>query len=189
MNSQLRKSEAKERLVKLRSEIDRIRYHYHVLDELVVPEGVKDSLQKELEELEAEYPELITPDSPSQRVAGAPIEGFAKVTHSEPMLSMVDVFSFEELQEWEERLQKHDPKYEVRSTKYGPTSDLRPLTSEPYFAELKLDGLSATLKYENGVLTQGATRGDGRVGEDVTHGVRTIESIPLTLVARVEACL
>ncbi len=160
------KKEAKIRLEKLRAEIDRIRYHYHVLDESIVPDGVKDSLQRELAAIEAEYPELITPDSPSQRVAGEPVEGLEKVRHSEPMLSMNDVFNQDELAAWAERLGKQG-------------ADLA--TSEAYFAELKVDGLSIALIYEDGRLVRGATRGDGTVGEDVTHSVRTIEAIPLEL--------
>lgn len=172
------KEAVKQRLAMLRAEIDRIRYHYHVLNESIVPEGVKDSLQKELEELEGQYPDLVTSDSPSQRVAGEPIAGFKKVAHSEPMLSMTDVFSFEELKEWQERIDKLG---------LGETSNAANSIHQPFFAELKLDGLSATLKYEEGQLVQAATRGDGRVGEDVTHGARTIESIPLRLVARPES--
>ncbi len=176
MTKPITRSEAAARLKKLRVEIDRIRYHYHVLSESIVPDSVKDSLQHELERLEQQYPDLITPDSPSQRVAGAPAQGFAKVTHSEPMLSMVDVFSLRELEEWESRIEKLVPSFALRS-----------LSSDRYFAELKLDGLSTSLRYEDGVLIQAATRGDGRVGEDVTLGARTIESIPLRLVARPEA--
>lgn len=181
MKQLISKSAAKRRLAKLRAEIDRIRYHYHVLDESIVPDSVKDSLQHELEELETQHPDLITSDSPSQRVAGAPAKGFTKVTHSEPMLSMVDVFSREELTSWEERIEKVAPS--TRSQK----SEVRSATDEPYFAELKLDGLSAALKYEDELLVQAATRGDGRVGEDVTLGARTIESIPIRLTVRSEA--
>lgn len=189
MSTPLTKLQTKERLEKLRAEIDRIRYHYHVLDESIVADSVKDSLQHELELLEQQYPDLITPDSPSQRVAGAPAKGFAKVAHSEPMLSMVDVFSVEELQSWEDRTEKVAPIGKglgVRGEEESPhASRLTP--HETYFAELKLDGLSTSLRYEDGVLVQAATRGDGRVGEDVTLGARTIESIPLRLTVRAEA--
>ncbi|MBI4032135.1 NAD-dependent DNA ligase LigA [Candidatus Berkelbacteria bacterium] len=169
------KSEAAKRLGKLRAEIDRIRYHYHVLNESIVPDSVKDSLQHELAELEAEFPELVTPDSPSQRVAGEPAKGLSKVSHTEPMLSMNDIFDRDELVEWEERLEKLIPSKQIT------------VNSERYFAELKVDGLSVALRYNNGRLQLAATRGDGLVGEDVTHTVRTIEAIPLTLSARPEA--
>lgn len=166
------KADAKARLQKLRAEIDRIRYHYHVLDESVVSDTVKDSLQHELAELEAQYPDLITPDSPSQRVAGAPASSLVKVTHSEPMLSMNDVFSEQELGEWEARLGK-----------LGVVQ-----ADEPYFAELKVDGLSVSIRYgSDGQLLQAATRGDGLIGEDVTHTVRTIDAVPLALTLQDEA--
>ena len=161
------KSEAKKRLEKLRAEIDRIRYHYHVLDESIVSDGVKDSLQKELQDLEEKYPDLVTPDSPSQRVGGQPAEGLKKVTHSEPMHSMTDVFSKHELAKWEERISKVVPQAAGNR--------------EQYFAELKMDGLSISLKYEDGFLKQASTRGDGRIGEDVTHSVKTIQTVPLRL--------
>ncbi len=167
------KAEVKARLAKLRAEIDRIRYHYHVLDESIVPDSVKDSLQHELAELEAQYPDLVTPDSPSQRVAGAPASELVKVTHSEPMLSMNDVFSPDELAEWEARLGKS-----------GISAD----EPERYFAELKVDGLSVTIRYgADGRLVQAATRGDGQIGEDVTHTVRTIEAVPLRVEVQAEA--
>ncbi|MBI2589502.1 NAD-dependent DNA ligase LigA [Candidatus Berkelbacteria bacterium] len=172
--TRISRQDAERRLAKLRAEIDRIRYHYHVLNESIVPDSVKDSLQHELQELEEQFPELVIPDSPSQRVAGAPVAGLAKVTHAEPMLSMNDVFSIEELQAWEKRLEKtvHSSQFTVH---------------EPYFAELKVDGLSITLNYRRGQLVQGATRGDGWVGEDVTHNIRTIEAIPLQLAVSAEA--
>jgi DNA ligase (NAD+) len=173
MTHQASKTQAKERLVKLRAEIDRIRYHYHVLDESIVSDAVKDSLQHELFEVETQYPDLITPDSPSQRVAGQPASELKKVTHSEPMLSMNDVFSPEELADWEARLGK-----------LGVESG----EAERYFAELKVDGLSVTINYDKqGQLVQAATRGDGSIGEDVTHTVRTIEAIPLRITVQKEA--
>src|SRR3972149_8472997 len=158
------KQQAKERIEKLRAEIDKIRYHYHVLDELIVPEGVKDSLQHELQELEEQYPELIPPDSPTQRVGGKPLEKFAKVEHKIPMLSLNDAFDLEELKKWEERVSKFVP---------GEKLD--------YFAELKVDGFAISLVYEKGIFVEGSTRGDGFTGENVTANLRTIESIPLKL--------
>jgi len=160
------KTEATTRLKKLRAEIDRIRYHYHVLNESIVSDSVKDSLQHELQLIETEFPDLITANSPSQRVAGVPAKELVKVLHTEPMLSMNDVFAPEELKDWETRINKVVPPV---------------VADEPYFAELKLDGLSTTLIYDHGQLVLGATRGDGYAGEDVTHNVRTIEAIPLLL--------
>jgi DNA ligase (NAD+) len=155
--------QAKIKIDKLKKEIDNIRYHYHVLDELIVPEGVKDSLQHELELLEQEFPQLITPDSPTQRVAGEPLSRFIKVEHKEPMISLSDSFSKEELEKWETRNKK--------------------LVNKPYsyFAELKIDGFAVSLIYENGIFVKGATRGNGKTGEDITQNLKTLESIPLKL--------
>lgn len=163
----MNKSEAKNRIAKLRKEIDRIRYHYHVLDESIVSDAVKDSLQKELQDLEDKYPDLITSDSPTQRVAGKPSKKFPKVYHSERLLSLVDAFSSDDLYAWRNRVAK-----KVAEAPFG---------EEPYFAEVKVDGLSLSLKYDKGFLSEGATRGDGEIGEDVTPNVRTIEAIPLKL--------
>ncbi|MCR4278598.1 MAG: NAD-dependent DNA ligase LigA [bacterium] len=157
-------SEARERVEKLRKEIDRYRYQYHVLNSLEISESALDGLKHELYKLEEQYPSLMTPDSPTQRVAGEPAKGFKKITHSERMLSLEDVFSEEEAEEWVERVTK-----------------LRPRAEFEYYAEVKMDGLALSLVYENKELIYGVTRGDGRVGEDVTHNVKTIESIPLTL--------
>lgn len=159
------KSQAKERIEKLRKEIDHHRYLYHVLDRPEISDAALDSLKHELTTLEAQYPDLITPDSPTQRIGGEPLKAFQKVIHRLRMYSLNDVFSHEELQEWETRVQKL----------LGRTS------SPEYFAELKMDGLATSLTYEDGMLVLGATRGDGQVGEDVTNNVKTIESIPLRL--------
>ena len=159
-----RKSVA-ERIKKLRDEINHHRYLYHVLDKQEISEAALDSLKHELAKLEEQYPELITPDSPTQRVAGIPLEEFRKVRHSVPMLSLNDAFDQEEMKEWEKRLMR-----------------LRPdIKQFDYYAELKMDGLAVSLLYENGVLARGATRGDGITGEDVTQNIRTIEAIPLKL--------
>lgn len=163
------RQEAKERIEKLRREIDKIRYSYHVLDKPIVSDAVKDSLQHELFELEQQFPDLVTPDSPSQRVAGKPSEKFAKVAHATPMLSLNDAFGVEELRAWEERLEKLLTAYSLQRTALD------------YFAELKMDGLAISLVYENGILKTGATRGDGVTGEDVTTNLKTIEAIPLRL--------
>jgi len=159
----MNKEEAKQRIEKLRELIEHYRYSYHVLDKSLVSDEVNDSLKHELQELENQFPELITPDSPTQRVGGKPLDKFQKVTHQYPMLSLTDAFSFDELGDWEARNKK------IANEKFD------------YFAELKIDGLAVSLVYENGVFNRGATRGDGRVGEDVTQNLKTIESIPLKL--------
>lgn len=155
---------AKERVLKLRDLINDYRYHYHVLDESTMSEAAADSLKHELSRLEAEHPELITPDSPTQRVAGAPLPGFTQVRHSQRMLSLNDVFNEEEVAAWIKRTQKL---VEDRTLEF--------------FADLKMDGLACALVYRDGVFTQAVTRGDGQVGEDVTANVLTIESVPLNL--------
>ncbi len=158
------KIEAKKRVEKLRELIDKYRYEYHVLDKPSVSDAVNDSLKHELFQLEQEFPDLITPDSPTQRVGGQPLDKFKKVPHVYPMLSMEDVFSFDELQDWENRILK------IREDK-----------AVDYYAMLKIDGLAISLVYEDGQLKTAATRGDGKVGEDVTHNIRTIDSVPLVL--------
>lgn len=158
------KETAKKRIIKLREEIEKHRYNYHVLDQETLPEAVLDGLKNELFRLENEYPELVTPDSPTQRVAGKALDKFEKVRHTQPMISLFDAFSWEDIADWQERARKilgYDP--------------------EPYYCELKLDGLALSIRYEAGKLVQAATRGDGQVGEDVTANVRTIESVPLAL--------
>jgi DNA ligase (NAD+) len=156
--------QAKQRIEALKREINTYRYQMHVTGDLQISEEALDSLKHELAQLESQYPDLITPDSPTQRVAGRALDAFTKVTHTYPMLSISDVFSYAELQEWEQRLRRLIPD--------------EPMT---YFAEMKIDGLAITLRYENGLFVQGATRGDGRIGEDVTINLRTIESLPLRL--------
>ncbi|MFZ2803728.1 MAG: NAD-dependent DNA ligase LigA [Patescibacteria group bacterium] len=158
------KAEAETRIKKLRVEINKYRYQYHVLNSLEIPEAALDGLKHELYELEQQYPGLITRDSPTQRVAGEAMPGFKKVTHQAPMLSIEDAFSREEVDEWLTRMKK-----------------LRPQAHVDFYAELKMDGLAVSLVYEDGKLIQGSTRGDGRVGEEVTHNLRTIEAIPLEL--------
>ncbi len=157
-------TEARSRAEKLRKEISRHRYLYHVLDRQEISDEALDSLKHELARLEEAFPELITPDSPTQRVAGRPLPGFKKVRHETPMLSLSDVFSEAELRSWEERIAK--------------LAGSRPID---YFAELKVDGFAVSLIYKNGGLTTGSTRGDGVTGEDVTENLKTVESIPLRL--------
>lgn len=162
MNSDLQ--EAVQRIAKLRELINDYRYHYHVLDESTMSEAAADSLKHELSQLEERFPELITPDSPTQRVAGAAIEGFTKVTHKIPMISLQDVFSRDEVEAWVKRTEK-----------------LMPGAKIEYFSDVKMDGLACSLIYENGLLVQAVTRGDSRIGEDVTQNVRTIDNVPLRL--------
>ncbi|MDO8261448.1 MAG: NAD-dependent DNA ligase LigA, partial [Candidatus Magasanikbacteria bacterium] len=163
------KFQAENRIIKLRDEINHHRYLYHVLDKLEISDAALDSLKNELFKLEQEYPELITPDSPTQRIGGMPVEKFQKVVHDTPMMSLFDAFSEQDMRDWEGRMCK------IKNLEYE------------YFCELKLDGLAMSLRYENGGFAQGATRGDGKVGEDVTLNLKTIESIPLQLRIPTEA--
>jgi DNA ligase (NAD+) len=156
--------EAAARVAKLRELIDDYRYHYHVLDESTMSESAADSLKHELTQLEEAYPELITPDSPTQRVAGKPLAGFTQLRHTTRMLSLNDVFSREELEAWLARIRKLAPSWEPE-----------------LFADVKMDGLACALWYQDGVLQQAVTRGDGFVGEDVTVNVRTMDSVPTQL--------
>ncbi len=157
-------NQAKIRAKKLKSEINDLRYRYHVLDDPAVTDEVYDSLTAELKEIEAKYSELLTPDSPTQRVGGRPLDKFRKVRHRSGMLSLNDAFDFAELKEWEERLRRLEP-------------DL----TWKYFCEVKFDGLAISLVYEGGILKTAATRGDGIIGEDVTQNIKTIRAVPLRL--------
>ena len=156
-------NDVRERVDKLRALINDYRYHYHVLDESIMSEAAADSLKHELAQLEEKYPELITPDSPTQRVAGQALDKFQKVTHSERMISLADVFSEAEVRDWLDRIAK-----------------LGAINPE-LFVDIKMDGLAMSLIYEDGLLKQAVTRGDGKVGEDVTMNVRTIENVPLSI--------
>ncbi|HZZ99521.1 MAG TPA: NAD-dependent DNA ligase LigA, partial [Candidatus Paceibacterota bacterium] len=154
---------------KLRKLIEHHNYQYHVLDEPEISDEAFNALNRELLDLEKEFPDLVTPDSPTQRVGGQPLKAFEKVEHmangqAVPMLSLNDSFSSEDLNAWLERLEKnlgHEPK--------------------EFYADLKMDGLAIELVYLNGVLDHASTRGDGRIGEDVTQNIRTIQAIPLRL--------
>ncbi|MBQ9017585.1 NAD-dependent DNA ligase LigA [Candidatus Saccharibacteria bacterium] len=161
----MNKEAANARILKLRELIDNYRYHYHVLDESIMSEAAADSLKHELAMLEAEYPELVTPDSPTQRVAGRALDKFTKVAHEKRMISLMDVFSREEVNEWIQRNEKLVPGGVIYE----------------FFTDIKMDGLACSLKYRDGVFYQAVTRGDGLVGEDVTQNVRTIENIPMNL--------
>ena len=157
-------ADAKKRIEQLRAEIRRHDYLYYVLNQPEITDQQYDKLFAELKALEEKHPELITPDSPTQRVSERPIEGFAQVRHAVPMLSMDNTYNAEELRAFDERVAKG-----LESKDYD------------YVVELKIDGLAVSLRYEKGVLVLGATRGDGSKGDDVTHNIRTIKAIPLRL--------
>ena len=159
------KAAAKARIEKLKELINEYRYHYHVLDESIMSEAAADSLKHELSQLEEQYPEFITPDSPTQRVAGKPLDKFQKVTHTSRMISLADVFSESEIRDWVAR------NYKLVDQGIEFT----------FFTDIKMDGLAMSLHYENGIFKQAVTRGDGLVGEDVTMNVKTIQNIPLKL--------
>jgi len=163
----MKKPEAKQKIEKLRKVINRHRYLYHVLDRQEISDAALDSLKKELFDLENQYPEFVTADSPTQRVGGSPLKEFKKVRHSERMLSFNDVFSKEEMCEWLERISK------LLTSQEKERID--------FYCELKIDGLAIELLYKDGVLNTGSTRGDGLIGEDITQNLKTVESIPLTI--------
>lgn len=150
---------------KLQKDINFHNYRYHVLDQPVISDYEYDMQIKRLRELEARHPEMITADSPTQRAGAAVLDRFQKVKHPAPILSLANAFSNEDLAAWYDRIVKLDPK----------------VAKSGFVLEPKIDGLTVVLRYENGVLVQGATRGDGEVGEDVTANVRTIKSIPLKI--------
>ena len=158
------KTPAAERIRKLRELINDYRYHYHVLDESIMSEAAADSLKHELAQLEAQYPDLVSADSPTQRVAGKPLAKFSQVTHSTRMMSLNDAFSGDEVEAWVERIQKLTPGVKLE-----------------YFTDIKMDGLACALVYQDGRFVQAVTRGDGFIGEDVTMNVRTIDNVPLRL--------
>jgi len=159
----MKKEGARERIDKLKKLINHHRYLYHVLNKQEISDEALDSLKHELYKLEQQFPDLISADSPTQRVAGKVLDGFKKTRHKTPMLSIEDIFSEKELENWQKYLKRiTDQEFE-------------------YFLEPKIDGFAVTLVYENGVLIRAATRGDGKVGENVTQNIKTIESIPLKL--------
>ena len=155
------------RMAELRRLLNYHNYRYYVLDSPEIPDEEYDRLFRELQDLEAAYPDLVTPDSPTQRVGAAPLEAFATHTHREPMLSLSNAFSEDELRAFDTRIK--------RMLGLGEHDRI------VYVAELKIDGLAVSLTYEDGLLTKGATRGDGYTGEDITTNLRTIRSIPLRL--------
>ncbi len=157
-------NQPEQRIKKLKDLINDYRYKYHVLNESIMSEAAADSLKHELVELEEQYPELITPDSPTQRVAGRALDKFSKITHKVPMISLNDVFDEAEVKAWIARMDK-----------------LLPARTHEFVCDIKMDGLACALVYEDGLLVQAVTRGDSRVGEDVTMNVRTIQNVPLRL--------
>jgi DNA ligase (NAD+) len=152
------------RMAELRDIIDYHNYRYHGLDDPVVPDAEYDRLLRELESLENQYPELITPQSPTQRVGAAPAEAFGEIVHTVPMLSLANAFEEQELVDFDRRVRERLGVEQVE-----------------YAAETKLDGLAASIRYQDGLLVSGATRGDGTRGEDVTQNIRTIKAVPLRL--------
>ncbi|MCX8042107.1 MAG: NAD-dependent DNA ligase LigA, partial [Thermodesulfobacteriaceae bacterium] len=160
-------SEVIERVKKLREEIEYHNYRYYVLDSPVISDAEYDALMRELKELENQYPELITPDSPTQRVGFKPAEGFKEVPHAEPMLSLDDAMNENEVIEFDKRIKR-----------FLGLSENEPIE---YTVEPKIDGVAVELTYENGVLTVASTRGDGYVGEEITNNVKTIKTIPLKI--------
>ena len=162
-HDKLNLEQATVRVEKLRQVINDYRYHYHVLDESTMSEAAADSLKHELSQLEEQFPELITPDSPTQRVAGKALDKFTKIAHKTRMISLQDVFDQSEIVSWVERMKKIQP------------------IEEEFLCDIKMDGLACSLIYQDGQLVQAVTRGDGQIGEDVTSNVRTIDSVPLSL--------
>jgi len=158
----MNKNEAKNEIEKLREELNYHNYKYYVENKPVVSDYEYDMLLKKLEALEKQFPDLVTPDSPTQRVGGEPLEGFNSVEHKVAMLSLDNAYSYNELREFDERVKKN-------------------VGAVEYVAEPKIDGLGVALLYENGILVRGATRGDGIKGDDVTTNLKTIHSIPLKL--------
>lgn len=161
--------EVKKRLNKLKETVEHHRYLYHVENKSEISEEALDSLKDELKKIEEKYPELVTEDSPTQRVAGKPLDFFNKLKHKVPQWSFDDAFSKEDLENFEKKINNYLNRKNVSNKNIE------------YFCELKIDGLKVVLEYENGLLKTAATRGDGKVGEDVTENVKTIQSIPLRL--------
>jgi DNA ligase (NAD+) len=153
------------RVKELKETLERYNYRYHALDDPEVPDSEYDRLMLELRALETQYPELLTPDSPTQRVGAAPVAAFGAVKHSLAMLSLDNAFSEEDVRDFDRRVQE----------RLGVKGPIR------YSAEPKLDGLAISARYENGVFAQGATRGDGETGEDITQNLKTIKALPLKL--------
>ncbi|MGZ4203451.1 MAG: NAD-dependent DNA ligase LigA, partial [Thermoleophilaceae bacterium] len=160
-------TDVEQRAAELRRQLDHHSHRYYVLDDPEVSDAEYDALLNELREIEAEHPELLTPDSPTQRVGAKPLEKFEQVRHLQPMLSLANARNEDELRAWETRIHNLLARQGVEDARIE------------YVAEPKIDGLAISLIYENGVLVRGATRGDGEIGEEVTQNLRTIKAIPL----------
>ncbi|MBI3631495.1 MAG: NAD-dependent DNA ligase LigA [Candidatus Staskawiczbacteria bacterium] len=161
------KYQIKQRIDKLKAVINHHRYQYHVLDKQEISDAALDSLKKELYDLEQQYPEFITVDSPTQRVGGKPLKEFKKIKHQERMLSFNDAFSKEDMRDWQARFLKLLAEKEKNQVNF--------------YCELKIDGLAIELIYDNGIFKTGSTRGDGNIGEDITQNLKTVEAIPLDI--------
>ncbi|HEY0840049.1 MAG TPA: NAD-dependent DNA ligase LigA, partial [Vulgatibacter sp.] len=199
MPDRLSKTDAAKRIEILRDEIREHDRRYYVLDAPVISDAAYDALFRELQALEAEHPDLVTPESPTQRVGGAPAEGFEKVVHRVPMLSLANAFSDEDLDDFDTRLRNTLDAKDGRGLRRkkakvdGEPGNLDPRLAQyildeadggapfPFYCEPKFDGLAVELVYEDGVFVRGATRGDGEVGEDITPNLRTVHSVPLKL--------
>lgn len=180
------KREAQERVLHLKTVINRERYLNHVLDKQNLSDAALDSLKKELFDLEQQFPELTTPDSPTQRVAGKPLKEFVKVRHAERMTSFNDAFSEQDMRDWLTRLENYlnhplGVGHAAHNAAFGAHH-----VPALFYCELKIDGLAIELEYEDGIFVRGSTRGDGLIGEDVTQNLRTVEAIPLRLLDREE---
>src|SRR3989344_4653713 len=165
--------DTKTRVEKLRQTINRHRYLYHVLDRQEISDAALDSLKHELTELEKQYPQYASPDSPTQRIGGKPLIKFAKVVHKARQWSYGDAFTEEEIRDFDERIKRILAKAALSTSNVDSAAE--------YVCELKIDGFKIVLTYEEGILKTAATRGDGVTGEDVTQNIKTIESIPLKL--------
>ena len=163
----MNKSEARDRIEKLKKTINYHRHLYHVLDKQEISDAAHDSLKKELFDLEQQFPDLVTPDSPTQRVGGEPLKEFKKVHHASRMLSFNDAFSKNDMTDWLERISKLLTENERKQI--------------DFYCELKIDGLAIELEYQKGIFKTGSTRGDGLVGEDITQNLKTVDAIPLSL--------
>ncbi len=165
----MKESDAEARAAELREFLTHHSHRYYVLDDPEIGDDVYDEHYRELATLEEAHPELVIPDSPTQRVGGAPVSSLTKVTHLQPMLSLANVRTEEELRAWVTRMRNHLAREGIEQAEFD------------YVAEPKIDGLAISLLYEDGALVRGATRGDGEVGEDVTHNLRTMPTIPLRI--------
>ena len=158
----------RERYEDLRQQVNLHNYRYHVLDDPLISDYEYDQLMNSLRQIEAQHPEWVTPDSPTQRAGTAPAEKFTRVRHPAPILSLGNAFSNEDIRAWFDRISKLDDR----------------VLQSSFVVEPKIDGLTVVLHYENGSLVQGATRGDGEIGEDITSNLRTVRAVPLRIPVR-----